>query len=169
MAVASVYTAQPTVHGGIPVVIEADLSRGLHSFAIVGLPGKAVEEAKDRVSAAIKNSGFASPKSKNHKITISLAPADIKKEGPLFDLAIAIAYLIAAEAIKEDGIKRMYVGELGLDGLLRKVHGVLSIVQAAKKEGFSEVIVPKENAAEAHLSRILLYSLLLHLLMSYGM
>jgi magnesium chelatase family protein len=110
-----------------------------------------VEEAKDRVSAAIKNSGFPSPKSKNQKIVISLAPADIKKEGPLFDLAIAIAYLLAAEAIKEDGVKRMYVGELGLDGLLRKVHGVLSIVQAAKEEGVSEVIVPKENAAEAAL------------------
>lgn len=79
MSVASVFTAQPTVHGGIPVVIEADLSRGLHSFTIVGLPGKAVEEAKDRVSAAIKNSGLPSPKSKNHKIVISLSPADLKK------------------------------------------------------------------------------------------
>lgn len=151
MSVASVHTAQPTVHGGIPVVIEADLSRGLHSFAIVGLPGKAIEEAKDRVSAAIKNSGFPSPKSKNHKITVSLAPADIKKEGPLFDLSIAIAYLLAAEEINEDGVRRMYVGELGLEGTLRSVHGVLSIVQAAKKEGFAEVIVPLENAQEAAL------------------
>jgi magnesium chelatase family protein len=151
MSVASVYTAQPTVHGGIPVLIEADLTRGLHSFAIVGLPGKAVEEAKDRVSAAIKNSGFPSPKSKNHKITVSLAPADLKKEGPLFDLAIAIAYLLAAEAIKTDSAKRMYVGELGLDGSLRSVRGVLAIVQAAKQGGFTEVVVPKENAVEAAL------------------
>lgn len=151
MAVASVHTAQPTVHGGIQVVIEADLSRGLHSFAIVGLPGKAVEEAKDRVSAAIKNSGFTSPKSKNQKIVISLAPADIKKEGPLYDLAIALAYLFAAEAVQEDKVQRMYVGELGLNGLLRKVHGVLAIVQTAKQKGFTEIIVPKENAEEAAL------------------
>jgi len=151
MSVASTFTAQPTVHGGVPVLIEADLSRGLHSFAIVGLPGKAIEEAKDRVSAAIKNSGFPSPKSKNHKIIVSLAPADLKKDGPLFDLAIAIAYLLAAEEIKEDGKRRMYIGELGLDGCIRGVNGVLSIVQAAKNEGFDEVIVPQENAQEAAL------------------
>jgi magnesium chelatase family protein len=151
MSVASVHTAQPTVHGGIPIVIEADLARGLHSFTIVGLPGKAVEEAKDRVSAAIKNSHFPSPKSKNHKITISLAPADVKKEGPLFDLAIAVAYLIAAEEVKPDGVKRMYVGELGLQGTLRGVRGTLSIVQTAKREGYAEVIVPSSNAEEAAL------------------
>lgn len=151
MSVARTYTAQGTVTGGIAVVIEADLARGLHSFSVVGLPGKAVEESKDRVSAAIKNSGFPSPKSKNHKITISLSPADIKKEGPLFDLPIALAYLIAADEIKSDAIKRMYVGELGLDGTLRKVHGVLPIIQTAKKAGFTEVIVPSENAIEAAL------------------
>ncbi len=151
MSVASVFTAQPTVQGGIPVVIEADLSRGLHSFTIVGLPGKAVEEAKDRVSAAIKNSGLPSPKSKNHKIVISLSPADLKKEGPLFDLPMAIAYLYAAEEAVPDGIKRMFVGELGLDGSVRSVNGVLPVVLAAKKEGFAEVIVPQSNAKEAAL------------------
>jgi magnesium chelatase family protein len=151
MAVASVHTAQGTIHGGIPIVIEADLSRGLHSFSIVGLPGKAVEEAKDRVSAAIKNSGFPSPKSQNHKITISLAPADVKKEGPLFDLPIAIAYLIAAQKVAQDGTKRMYVGELGLDGALRGVRGVLPIVAAARERGYTEVIVPEENGREAAL------------------
>lgn len=151
MSVACVHTAQGTVQGGIPVVIEADLSRGLHSFSIVGLPGKAVEEAKDRVSAAIKNSGFPSPKSQNHKVTISLAPADIKKEGPLFDLPIAIAYLIAAQEVVQDESKRMFVGELGLDGSLRRVNGVLPIILTAKKEGFTEVIVPHENATEAAL------------------
>ncbi|MFM2381652.1 MAG: hypothetical protein RLZZ76_419 [Candidatus Parcubacteria bacterium] len=151
MSVACVYTAQGTVTGGIPVVIEADLVRGLLSFSIVGLPGKAVEEAKDRVSAAIKNSGFPSPKSQNHKITISLAPADIKKEGPLFDLPIAIAYLLSCEEIHEDGVKRMYIGELGLGGELRGVHGVLPIIQTAKDNGFAEVIVPRENVREASL------------------
>ena len=151
MSVARVDTAQGTVTGGIPVVIEADISRGLHAFAIVGLPGKAVEEAKDRVSAAIKNSGFPSPKSQNHKVVISLAPADVKKEGPLFDLPIAIAYLLCAEEIREDRVKRMYVGELGLNGELRKVNGVLPVIQTAKNAGFSEVVVPYENAREAAL------------------
>ncbi len=151
MSIARVYTAQGTVTGGIPIVIEVDLSRGLHAFSIVGLPGKAIEEAKDRVSAAIKNSGFPSPKSINNKITVSLAPADVKKEGPLFDLPIAIAYLLAAEEITQDSTKRMFVGELGLDGTLRRVHGVLPIIQTAKNEGFTEVIVPLENAREAAL------------------
>jgi magnesium chelatase family protein len=151
MAVATTYTAQGTVTGGIPVTIEADLSRGLHSFSIVGLPGKAIEEAKDRVSAAIKNSGFDSPKSKNHKIIISLAPADVKKEGPLFDLPIALAYLVANEDIIADDTKRMYVGELSLNGELRAVRGVLPIVQTAKENGFIEIIVPTGNAKEAAL------------------
>lgn len=151
MAVALVHTAQGTVTGGIPVTIEADLARGLHSFSIVGLPGKAVEEAKDRVSAAVKNSGFPSPKSANHKITISLAPADLKKEGPLFDLPIAIAYLISAEEVQTDKVKRMFIGELSLDGKIRGVKGVLPTIEAAKVNGFTEVIVPKDNAKEAAL------------------
>lgn len=151
MAVAKVHTAQGTVTGGLPVTIEADLSRGLHSFSIVGLPGKAIEEAKDRVGAAIKNSGFPSPKSKNHKIVISLAPADLKKEGPLFDLPIAIAYLLSAGEIKTDTTKRMCVGELGLDGSLHPVRGVLPIVQTAQQHGFTEIIVPMANAQEAAL------------------
>lgn len=151
MTVATTYTAQGMVTGGVPVTIEADLGRGLHSFSIVGLPGKAVEEAKDRVSAAIKNSGFASPKSQNHKIVISLAPADIKKEGPLFDLPIAIAYLAAAEAIALNPIKRMYVGELSLNGDVRPVRGILRATQIAKTHGFAEIIVPNENVAEAAL------------------
>lgn len=152
MPVARVFTAQGSVTGGTPITVEADLSRGLHSFAIVGLPGKAVEEAKDRVNAAIKNSGFAAPKSKSQKIIISLAPADIKKDGPLFDLPMALAYLIAAGELKtESATKRMYVGELSLDGGLRPVVGVLAAVQTAKQEGFTEVVVPLENAREAAL------------------
>lgn len=151
MAVATTHTAQGTVTGGIPITIEADLSRGLHSFSIVGLAGKAIEESKDRLSAAIKNSGFDSPKSKNHKIIVSLAPADVKKEGPLFDLPIAVAYLIANEDVLPDSFKRMYVGELSLNGELRPVKGVLPIVQTAKANGFTEIIVPTGNAEEAAL------------------
>ncbi len=151
MSVTQVFTIQPNILLGTVITIEADLSRGLYSFSIVGLAGKAIEESKDRVSTAIKHSGFDSPKSKNHKIVISLSPADLKKEGPLFDLPIAIAYLLAAGVITVGPEKRIYVGELSLDGTLRPVRGVLSIIKKAKEAGFTEVIVPKENAAEAAL------------------
>ncbi len=149
MSVAAVSTIQPHVLGGTVVTIEADLSRGLHAFAIVGLAGKAIEEAKDRMSAAIKHSGYPAPKSQNHKIVISLSPADIKKDGPLFDLPLAVAYLLATDAITIDTARRVYVGELGLDGTLRPVRGVLNIVFAAKQAGFVEVVVPEANSVEA--------------------
>ena len=150
MTLALVHTVQPHVLSGTIVRIEADLARGLHSFSIVGLAGKAIEESKDRVSSAIKHSGFESPKSKNQKITISLSPADLKKEGPLFDLPIAIAYLIAAGEIN-DTADTIYVGELGLDGSLRPIKGVLNMVMAAKENGYKKIIVPVANAAEAAL------------------
>jgi magnesium chelatase family protein len=149
MSIARLFTVQPTVTGGHVVSIEADISRGLHAFAIVGLAGKAIEEAKDRISAAIKYSGYPAPKSQNHKIVMSLAPADLKKEGPLFDLPLALAYLIALEEIVIDETKRIFVGELGLDGSLRPVRGVINMVSAAKAAGFTEVFVPVENAREA--------------------
>ena len=151
MSVTQVFTIQPHVLGGTVVSIEADITRGLHSFSIVGLAGKAIEESKDRVSTALKQTGFDSPKSQNHKIIISLAPADLKKEGPLFDLPIAIAYLQTAGLVAVDTIKRIYIGELALSGELRPVRGVLSIVQTAKAAGFTEVIVPTGNANEAAL------------------
>lgn len=151
MAIARVLTAQPEVLSGTVVSIEADLSRGLHSFAIVGLAGKAVEESKDRVGAAIKNSGFPSPKSKNHKIVISLSPADLKKEGPLFDLPIALSYLIAAEEVKGDVHDTVFFGELALDGTLRGVRGILPAVQAVQAAGYRAVVVPQENVEEAAL------------------
>lgn len=150
MNLASVYTVQPSILLGTVIRIEVDISRGLHSFSIVGLAGKAVEESKDRLSSAIKHSGFESPKSKNQKITISLSPADLKKEGPLFDLPIAIAYLIAAGEIKKIE-EIIFVGELGLDGSLRPVKGVLNIVAAAKKNGYKKIVVPQANAKEAAL------------------
>lgn len=151
MPIARVHTAQPGVLTGDIVTIETDLSRGLHSFAVVGLPGKAVEEAKDRVSAAIKNSGFQSPKSQNHKIVVSLSPADLKKDGPLFDLPIAVSYLVAAELLKADLDQTILLGELALDGTLRSVRGVLPAVQAAKRAGFTQAIVPVDNVKEAAL------------------
>ncbi len=151
MAIAQVSTVQPDVLRGTVVTIEADTSRGLHAFSIVGLAGKAIDESKDRVGSAIKYSGYPSPKTKNQKVVISLSPADLKKEGPLFDLPIAIAYLIAAGEIKINNTKRIYIGELGLDGTLRPVKGVLNSALAALKAGYEEIIVPVENAEEAAL------------------
>lgn len=151
MTIACTHTVQPQVLAGTVVTIETDISRGLHAFSIVGLAGKAVEEAKDRVSSAIKHSGYDSPKTKNQKITISLSPADLKKEGPLYDLPIAISYLIASGEIQTDDTRRVYIGELGLDGSLRPVKGVLNSIVAAKAANFTEVIVPTANAEEAAL------------------
>lgn len=151
MSFAKVYSAQTTLLAAQPITVEVDLSKGLHAFSIVGLPDKGVEESRDRVAAAIKNSGFKSPKQKNQKITISLAPADIKKEGPSFDLAIALAYLKAAEETDFDPEGKIFLGELSLDGKLRKINGVLPLARVAKESGFAEIYVPEENAREAAL------------------
>lgn len=151
MAIARVHTIQPDVLRGTVITIEADISRGLHAFSVVGLAGKAVDEAKDRVGSAIKHTGYPSPKTKNQKIVISLSPADLKKEGPLFDLPIAVAYLLAAGEIESTDTQRIFIGELSLDGTLRPVKGILNCVTAAKAAGFREVILPLENAEEAAL------------------
>lgn len=152
MSFAKVYSAQVHLLLGTIVTIEVDITKGtLHAFNVVGLPDKAVDESRDRVSGAIKNSGFKSPKAKNQKIIVSLSPADLKKEGPFFDLAIAIAYLKASGDIKFNSEKKIFLGELGLDGTLRSIRGSLPLVQEAKKKGFKEVYLPKENAVEAAL------------------
>jgi len=148
---ARVYGAQTSLLSPYIVSVETDLSRGLHSFALVGLPDKAVEEARDRVSAAIKHAGFESPKSRNQKIVISLAPADVKKEGPHFDLPIALSYLLAAGDIKFNAEPYVFVGELSLDGTLRPVRGVLPLAAEAKRAGKQALFVPKGNEREAAL------------------
>ncbi len=151
MSFAKVYSAQVNLLSGAIVTIEVDLSKGLHAFNVVGLPDKAVDESKDRVSSAIKNSGFKSPKAKNQKIIVSLSPADLKKEGPFFDLAIALSYMLAAGDLKFNSEKKIFLGELGLDGTLRSIRGALPLVEEAKRRGFEEVYLPKENAVEAAL------------------
>ena len=133
------------------VIVEVDISRGMKSFSIVGLPDKSVDEAKDRISAAIKNSGFNPPQKGNMKTIVSLAPADIKKEGPIFDLAIALAYLLATKEIKFDVKEKLFLGELALDGALRPIKGVLLIAQKALKAGYKELYLPQENGSEAAL------------------
>lgn len=151
MSYAKVHSAQATLLKPYVVDVEADLSRGLHSFSIVGLGDKAVEEAKDRISAAVKNSGFESPKSKNHKVVISLAPAEVKKEGSGLDVAIALSYLLANGDIVFDPKEKIFLGELSLDGSLRSVKGALAFTRKAKEKGFREIYLPLENAREAAL------------------
>ncbi|MFZ3063702.1 MAG: YifB family Mg chelatase-like AAA ATPase [Nitrospirota bacterium] len=127
--------------------VEVDISLGLPIFSIVGLPDLAVKESKDRVRAAIKNIGLDFPVK---KITINLAPADIKKEGSAFDLPIAIGILVAEGIIPKERIKELLIaGELSLDGRVKPIRGALSIAVAAKNAGLSGVILPSENAAEA--------------------
>ena len=132
-----------------PIEVEVDSAPGLHSFGIVGLPDKTVEESKDRIASAIRNSGFIAPSQKNRKIVVNLAPADVKKEGPAYDLPIALGYLLATAQLKFNGKNKIFLGELSLDGSLRRVSGVLPIAMMARKRGFKEIVIPKENTEEA--------------------
>lgn len=149
---ASVRAAQPVGSGAELIAIEADITRGLHSFSVVGLPDKAVEESRDRISAAIRHSGFKSPKAQNKKIVLSLSPADLKKEGSHYDLPLALCYLIAAGDLPDQGTGALYAGELALDGTLRAARGILPQVLAAKRGGITAVFVPPGNAREAMLA-----------------
>ncbi len=132
---------------GFVVNIETDIVGGVPRFDIVGLGDTAVKEAKDRVKAAIRNSGFEYP---TKHYTINLAPADIKKEGPLYDLGIAVGIMTASNQIKNKKfVDYIFVGELSLDGSLKKVRGVLPILISARALGNKKVIIPHENAEEA--------------------
>src|SRR3972149_10982641 len=145
MAFAKVYSAQTYLLKGQIVTVEVDTFRGLNAFSIVGLPDKAVDEARDRVGSAIKNSGFTSPKSVNQKTIVSLAPAEIKKEGSFFDLAIALGYLLCIGEIKFNPEDKIFLGELSLSGELKAVRGILPLVLMAKDGGFEEIYLPEEN------------------------
>ena len=156
---AKILAAQPVGASAELVTVEADLTRGLHSFSIVGLPDKAVEEARDRVAAAIRHSGFKSPKQQNKKIILSLSPADLKKEGAHYDLPLALCYLAAADSLTLPKEPILFIGELALDGTLRATRGVLPQVLRAVQKGIRTVFVPKDNAREALLARnIIVYA-----------
>lgn len=128
------------------VVVEADLSRGLPRFDIVGLPDTAVKESKERVRASIKNCGFEYP---NSRITVNIAPADVKKEGAIYDLPILIAILKASNQIKGNVEDVAFVGELSLDGEIRGSRGILPMLLKAKEEKIKSVFVPYDNMVEA--------------------
>jgi magnesium chelatase family protein len=130
----------------IPVDVEVDIAQGLPQFATVGLPDGAVKESKDRVKSALKNSGYEFP---NRRITVNLAPADIKKEGAAFDLPISIGILAATGVVKTTWLKEfLLVGELSLDGGVKPVRGCLPVAVAAREAGFRGIIVPLDNAPE---------------------
>ena len=131
---------------GFAVAVEADVSGGLPAFSIVGLPDSAVRESADRVRAAIKNLGFRFP---DRRITINLAPADVRKTGPVYDLPLLLALLTASGQLEEVPADAAFLGELALDGSLRPVSGVLPMALAAAEHGIRALYVPAENAAEA--------------------
>ncbi len=131
---------------GYIVNVESDISNGLPAFDIVGLPDAAVKESKERIRAAIKNSGLTMP---SKRITINLAPADVKKEGAHFDLPIAIGIIAASEQLSSPDTDCIFLGELSLNGDLRRINGVLPMVISAYQKGIKTVFLPEENAREA--------------------
>lgn len=131
----------------LPVEVEVDIaSQGLPNFFIVGLPDKAVEEAKERVRSAIRNSGAEFPA---RRITVNLAPADLPKEGPTYDLPIALGILLASGQLQAKTDNMLFTGELSLDGRIRPGNGILLQALMAKQQKISSVFVPFENAHEA--------------------
>jgi len=130
------------------VEVEVDISSGLPAFTIVGLPDTAVQEAKERVRSAIRNCGLTFPQK---RITVNLAPADIRKEGPAYDLPIAIGIVIASQQVAADASSSLFLGELSLDGQVRHTHGILSMAALARERGIGSVFVPAADACEAAL------------------
>ncbi|OGY16649.1 MAG: magnesium chelatase [Candidatus Chisholmbacteria bacterium RIFCSPHIGHO2_01_FULL_49_18] len=142
-----IFSAATVGLSSIPVEVEVDVSAtGLPSFTIVGLPDKAVEESKERVRSAIKNSGAEFP---DRRITVNLAPADLPKEGPAYDVSIALGILVASGQVGADLNKSLVFGELSLDGSLRHTNGTLPLVLLAQEKNFVEVFLPAVNAEEA--------------------
>ncbi|MCD8040926.1 MAG: YifB family Mg chelatase-like AAA ATPase [Clostridia bacterium] len=131
---------------GVPVEVETDINKGMVAYDIVGLPDAAIKESKERVRSSIKNSVFHFP---INKITINLAPADLKKEGSHYDLPIAISILKASDQLLTDTDGIVFMGELALDGTLRTVTGILPMLISAKNKGFTRFIIPEANANEA--------------------
>ncbi len=151
MGFAQVKSAQLNLLSADIINIEADVSRGIHAFSIVGLPDKAVEESRDRISSAIKYAGYPSPKHSNQKVVLSLAPAHIPKTGPHFDLALAVAYLLAAEDISCTVDDAIFLGELSLNGVLRPIRGTLPLVAQAALALASDECFETDGSGERHM------------------
>ncbi len=147
----TIFSAQVAGLDAQPIAVEVDVTPGLHIFSIVGLADKEIQESRERIGAAIKNLGALAPHKKSQRVIVNLAPADVKKEGPAFDLPIAVGYLLASGQVSFDHKGTIFLGELGLDGALRRVSGVLPIAVAARASGFKKIVLPKGNGAEAAL------------------
>ncbi|MDD4986563.1 MAG: YifB family Mg chelatase-like AAA ATPase, partial [Dehalococcoidales bacterium] len=133
---------------GATIEVEVDISPGLPSFTVVGLPDAAVQEARERVRAAIRHSGCSFPA---RRIVVNLAPANLKKAGPSYDLPIAVGILLSSEQVQADVSHTVILGELSLDGSLRHTNGVLPMAALAREKGFTALIVPEADAKEASL------------------
>ena len=150
---ATLYSAATLGLESVPVEVEVDvLVAGLHNFTLVGLPDLAIRESRDRVSAALKNSGFKPPHQCG-RITVNLAPADLPKNSPIYDLPMALGILLATKQTAFDAKGKLFLGELALDGSVRRVQGVLPIALFARDNGFEEIYVSEANAEEAALIR----------------
>jgi magnesium chelatase family protein len=131
----------------VPITVETDVTMGLRSFSVVGLPDASVKEARDRIRAAMRNTGFRFPRG---RVTVNLAPADVRKQGPIYDLPIALSILLAMGVIPRPSIESaVFIGELALDGSIRPVRGALTTALMAHRTGRTTVFVPEQNVAEA--------------------
>lgn len=147
--ISKIHSAIPYGFGGKLVEVEGDMNRGLPAFNIVGMANKTINEAKERVRSAVVNSDFSFP---DKKVTISLAPAELPKDGAYLDLPIALSILLLSGQIIKNNVKdKLFVGELSLNGEIRPVRGIINIIEAAKEAGFSEIYVPKKNLPQASL------------------
>lgn len=147
--IAKIHSAIPYGFGGKIVEVEGDINRGLPTFNIVGMANKTINEAKERVRSAIVNSDFFFP---DKKVTISLAPAELQKDGAYLDLPIALSILVlSGQLTKSDVADKLFVGELSLNGEIKPVKGIINIVETAKEAGFAEVYMPTKNLAQASL------------------
>lgn len=148
-AVSKVYTVAPIGFEGCLVEVECDFTKGLPGFQVVGLGNKAIDEARERVKSAIANSLLEYP---NRRMTVNLAPAELPKDGTQYDLAIALALLTCSGQLRQQEVNNaVFAGELALDGSLRPVKGIISIVETAKNNGITALYLPQANAAQASL------------------
>jgi len=144
---------------GAIVEVETDIQPGLPLFAVVGLPDAAVQEARERARAAVRNSGFSFP---YKRVVVSLVPADLKKAGTAYDLSIAVGILLATEQLVADVTGIVFLGELSLDGTLRHTTGILPMVALAHQQGFEKIVVPEADAKRLPSSRVPGYCPSLH-------
>ena len=137
------------------IEVEAVSSQGLRTFNIVGLADTAIKEAKERVGSAVKTTGLKSPQTQPKRVLINLAPADLKKEGALYDLPIALAFLLADKQLNFEAKDKMFLGEVALNGELKPIKGAFSFALLAMEQGFKQIILPQKNAPETALAQLL--------------